>query len=214
MTGLRLCFISPEYALHPPFGGIATYTRDTARWLVANGHQVHVVLVSRTCPPGTEDDNGVKVHLVPPQRIRPRRILRYAAQVPGLRSLYEAYAGWNLLEDSLGAWRAIRGLSPRAGPFDVIEAADTFGLGFWGPANRFRRTPILIRSHGYADPSLLGRNWPGMQFQLALERFSTSPGRLRPPRLDRAGGPLSISLRHCGISNRAPAFRDRHEPIP
>ena len=98
-----------------------------------------------------------------------RRILRYAAQVPGLRSLYEAYAGWNLLEDSLGAWRAIRGLSSRR-PFDVIEAADTFGLGFWAPANRFRRTPILIRSHGYADPSLLGRNWPGMQFQLALER--------------------------------------------
>lgn len=167
--GLKLCFLIPKYALVPPFGGIATYTRDAARWLVAHGHEVHVVSVSRSGPPGTVDDEGVAVHMVPPRRIRPRQVLRYAARLPGLASLGEAYAGWNLLEDSVGAWQAVGRLSsPR--PFDVIEAADWSGLGFWGAANRFRRIPILVRSHGYANTSLPGWAWPGIRFQLALER--------------------------------------------
>ena len=90
---MRICFVSPEYALHPPFGGIATYTRDAARWLAARGHDVHVVLVSRAGPLGTEDDAGVLVHSVPSQRIRPRRLLSFAGRLPALSLLREAHAG-------------------------------------------------------------------------------------------------------------------------
>jgi glycogen(starch) synthase len=168
---LRICFVTPEYALHPPFGGIATYTRDAARWLVAYGHEVHVVLVSRTGPHGTEEDAGVLVHTVPTQRIKPRRLLAYAGRLPGLSILREAHAGWNLLEDSVGAWKAVDRLS-KAERFDVVEVPDTSGLGFWGTLRPRRTAPILIRSHFYLDPSLLGTSWSGARFQMALERYS------------------------------------------
>jgi glycogen(starch) synthase len=168
---LRICFVTTEYALHPPFGGIATYTRDAARWLAAHGHEVHVVLVSRNGPRNVERDAGVTIHTAPTQRIKPRRLLAYLARVPGMSSLHEAYAGWNLLENSLGAWGAIHSLSaPR--PFDVIEAADWGGLGFWGAVNPARSVPLLLRSHGYANMAVPGWNWDGIRFQLALERFA------------------------------------------
>jgi glycogen synthase len=168
---LRICFVTPEYALHPPYGGIATYTRQAARWLAAHGHEVHVILVSRVGPHGTEDDAGVIVNTVPTRRIRPRRLLAYAGSVPGLAFLREAYAGWNLLEDTLGAWKAVDRLS-RPRPFDVIEVADFSGLGFWGTFRPGCRAPILVRSHGYVNLALRSSNWAGARFQLALERYS------------------------------------------
>ena len=128
---MRICFLTTEYALHPPYGGIATYTREAARWLAAKGHEVDVVLVARAGPHGVREDAGVMVHTVPTQRIKPRRLLAYAARIPGLATLEDAYAGWNLLENSVGAWKAIDRLS-RTRRFDVVEAADYSGLGFWG----------------------------------------------------------------------------------
>lgn len=168
---LRLCFLTPEYALRPPFGGIATYTRDAARWLASAGHEVHIVLPSRLEPAHTEGDEGVRVHFVPATRIRIRRLLNYASRVPGLSALREAYCGWGLIEGSLGTWRTIRELS-KSRPFDLIEVADSYGLGFWGTANRFRGVPILIRSHGYIDLTLRHVDWCGARLQFALERFS------------------------------------------
>lgn len=168
---MHISFVTPEYALKPPFGGIATYTRDAARWLVDHGHTVHVVMVSRKELPSTIDDGGVQVHTVLPRRIKPRRLLRYFALVPGLDSLREAYAGWDLLENSLGAWRALSSLS-RGCKMDLVEVADFHGLGFWLAASPMRRTPLLVRSHGYANKAIPGWDWPGIDFQLALERFT------------------------------------------
>jgi len=168
---VRICFVTTEYTLHPPYGGIATYTRDAARWLVAHGHEVHVVLVSRAGLHDVEEDAGVIVHTVPTQRIRPRRLLACAARIPGLSFLQEAYAGWDLLENSVGAWKAVYRLSkPKL--FDVIEAADFSGLGFWGTFRPWRPAPIVIRSHGYLNRDLPGWDRVGAHFQLALERYS------------------------------------------
>jgi glycosyltransferase involved in cell wall biosynthesis len=75
------------------------------------------------------------------------------------------------VEDSAGIWRAIKSLSSQE-RFDLIEVPDYFGLGFWGTANRFRRVPIMVRSHGYLDLTLPHLNWAGASFQFALERFS------------------------------------------
>ncbi len=108
---------------------------------------------------------------MPPVRIRPRRLLKPLSRLPGLSFLREAFSGWDLMENSAGAWRAVHALSSPL-PFDVIEVADWGGLGFWGTANPFRRVPILIRSHGYANTSLPGWDWDGIRFQLALERFA------------------------------------------
>jgi len=168
---LRICFVTPEYALCPPFGGIATYTRDAAQWLAAHGHDVHVIVVARRDDRKTLDDGGVQLHQVSPVRIRPRRLLTYASRIPGLGVLREAYCGWDLLENSVGAWRVVRGLHS-ASPFDVIEVADSYGLGSWGLMGASRWPPILVRSHGYLDLSLQHANWCGARFQLALERLS------------------------------------------
>jgi glycosyltransferase involved in cell wall biosynthesis len=111
------------------------------------------------------------VHSVPTQRIKPRRLLNYAARVSGLSFLRDAYAGWNRLEDSVGTWRAVSELSRRES-FDVVEVADFSALGFWGTLRPRRPTPILVRSHGYQKLDLPGWNQDGARFQLALERYS------------------------------------------
>lgn len=166
---MHLCFVVPEYASRPPLGGIATYTRDTARWLVQHGHSVHVVCVTRTSPPGRENDDGVQVHFVRPTRIRPRSLLRLAGRVPGLGFLSEAYAGWDLLENSLGAWRAVWRLDHQI-PFDVIVCADFGGLAFWGLLSG-KRSRVVVRGHGYLNTTLPHVDWPGQHFHHAMERY-------------------------------------------
>jgi len=166
---LRLCMIAPEYASHPPFGGIATYVRDAAQWLVANGHDVHVVCVNCKGFIGDEEEScGVHVHYVAPQRIKPRRMLHYASKLPRLSYLHEAYCGWNLMEISLGAWLAVRRLTQNA-PFDLVECTDFGGLAFWGlwPVHRAR---ILLRGHGILHLDLPFAQRPGGEFHRYLEK--------------------------------------------
>ena len=166
---MRLCFITPGYALHPPFGGIGTHIRTMARWLAHHNHDIHVVCLSRDQESGTHDDKGVKVHFVPPRRIKPRRILNYISRIPGLADVREAYYGWNRLEDSLGAWLFVHTLERQA-RFDVIQCGDYGGLAFWGvwPVKRCKR--LLLRGQGLIGlyPSLVQR--PGGRFHHLLER--------------------------------------------
>lgn len=169
---MNICFLSPEYTLTPPFGGIATYTRDAARWLARQGHRVHVVLPSRAGQYRAVDDQGVRVHVVPAKRIRPRTILRIGAHIPGLAFLSEAYAGWDLVENSYGAWRAVRAVH-QAEPLDLIEVADYSALGFWGLVSPHHPVPVLLRGHGIvALATSEQRSPPGVRFHHELERFS------------------------------------------
>lgn len=166
---MRIGLVVPEYASRPPLGGIATYARNTALWLAKHGHDVHVVCVTRTGLHGNEDDAGVLVHFVPPTRIRPRRVLRLIGGFPGLTFLRDVYAGWDLLENSLGAWRVIWALD-RNRRFDLIECADFGGLAFWGLLSPLRNR-IILRGHGYLNLELEHVNWPGRHFHHFLEGF-------------------------------------------
>lgn len=169
---MQVCLMTPEYVLESGFGGIATYTHDAARWLATHGHRVHVVLPSRAGPYCTLDDQGVQVHVVPPRRIRPRRLLRIASYIPGLAYLSEAYAGWDLVENSCGAWRAIRRIS-QIEPLDLIEVADYSGLGFWGLIRAPYAIPVLVRGHGILALALPEqRSHEGASFQHELESFT------------------------------------------
>jgi len=167
---MRICFVSHEYAYKPPFGGVASYTLNTARWLAAHGHDVHVVCPTRTETPQTLQDMDVNLHLTAPKRIRPRRILKYLSRLPGLGFMYEAFCGWNLVEDSAGVWHTIRALS-RQCKFDIIECSDFRGLAFWGLILPKRTHPIMIRGHGYLDLTLPNTNFPGRYFHHSFERF-------------------------------------------
>lgn len=165
---MRICFVTTEYALHPPFGGIATYMRDAAHWLVSHGHEVHVVCIRRNGCIGDREDSGVCVHFVGPQRIKPRRVLRYASNLPRLSFLHEMYCGWDLVENSLGAWLAVQRVAQKT-PFDLIECTDFGGLAFWGlwPVQRHR---ILLRGHGILHLDLPFAERPGGKFHHYLEK--------------------------------------------
>jgi len=98
-----------------------------------------------------------------------------AGQVFGLAFLQEAYAGWDLLENSLGAWRAVWRLD-RWMHFDVIECADFGGLAFWGLFSSLKSRTIL-RGHAYLHLELPHTIWLGRQFHHAVEKFCARQAR-------------------------------------
>ena len=170
---LRLCFLTPRYPTRHPVGGIAACMQDGARWLAEKGHDISVVCVTRTGPWGDEIDKGVKVFFVPPFRIKPRRLLHWGSKLLGLAALEEAYAGWNLLENSCGACRAVRKLSSSR-PFDLVIYPDFGAIAFCGLLNISRRTPIMLLGHGFLDLDQPYIRWPGARFQHWLEYFCLS----------------------------------------
>jgi glycosyltransferase involved in cell wall biosynthesis len=164
---LRLCFLTRDYALYPPFGGVATYVRDAAQWLVSEGHGVQVVCVNRRHSAHVAQDGLVKVHFVGPKRIRPRTLVNLAARLPGLQGLSEVYSGWDLLENSLGGWSMVDKLA-REAPFDLIECDDYEGKAFWGlwPRHRYR---VVLRGHGIIHLDLPFAQYRGARFHHQLE---------------------------------------------
>lgn len=166
---MRICFLTRSYARYPPFGGIGTYVRDAATWLAADGHDVQVVCINRQNTLHSARDGTVPVHFVGPRRIKPRRLLRLGARLPGLHNLAEAYSGWGLLENSLGGWAKVHKLS-RIAPFDLIECDDFEGLAFWGlwPIHRYR---IVLRGHGIIHLDLAVTRYPGARFHHYLEKL-------------------------------------------
>ncbi len=65
---LHVCFLCHEYPPEP-HGGVGTVIQALARALVARGHRVTVLGVSRTNP-GETDDQGVRVVRLPHARLR------------------------------------------------------------------------------------------------------------------------------------------------
>lgn len=164
---MRLCFLTRDYALYPPFGGVATYVRDAAQWLASAGHDIQVVCVNRRRCAHIAQDGLVRVHFVGPKRLRPRALVGLSARLPGLHGLVEAYSGWDLLENSLGGWVMVDRLA-REAPFDLIECDDYEGKAFWGlwPRHRYR---IVLRGHGIIHLDLPFAQYHGARFHHQLE---------------------------------------------
>jgi len=60
---MKIGFISYEYPLDTPYGGIATYVQQAARMLAGRGHHVEVFAASPSRS-GTVADDGLPVHLI------------------------------------------------------------------------------------------------------------------------------------------------------
>jgi len=131
----------------------------------------HVVLVSRAGPHGVEEDTGVMIHSVPHSASDRAGCSPTQPTFRACPFSRRRMPAGNRLEDSVGAWNAVSRLA-RQGLFDVVEAADFSGLGFWGTLRLRRPAPILIRSHGYLNRELQGWDSAGARFQLALEAIS------------------------------------------
>lgn len=211
---LRLCFLTRDYALHPPFGGVATYVRQVARWLALAGHDIQVVCVNRQRAPHAANDGPVSVHFVGPRRIRPRSAVRLASWLPGLHDLSEAYNGWDLLENSLGGWAMVRRLS-RTAPFDLVECDDYEGLAFWGlwPVHGHR---VLLRGHGIIHLDLPFTRYAGARFHHRLEGLCADRADfiLTGSRYLADSYRAELNLRHDRIASLAYPFDVRGMPGP
>lgn len=148
---LNICLISREYPPDTAFGGIATFSRDTALMLTARGHRVTVF--SQSLGPGQVfDDQGVtvvKLQVPPPfgsYRFLPLFILAFNAVV--LRAVLRHH---------------------RQHPFDLIDVPDHLAEGLFAT---FTNIPVVTRLHTpYALIVAMGLNNYKQNISYRLIRF-------------------------------------------
>jgi glycosyltransferase involved in cell wall biosynthesis len=124
---LNICIVSREFPPDTAFGGIGTFSLDTALMLVQHGHRV-TVLSQSLGGTRTFDHQGITVHKL---RV-PRPFATY-------RFLPALIVGFNFV-----VWRRLRQLH-REQPFDLVDVPDHLGEGLF--AGLFTRLPIVTRLH-------------------------------------------------------------------
>lgn len=137
-ASMNICLISREYPPDTAFGGIATFSRDTALMLTARGHQVTVFSQSLG-PSHVHDDQGVtvvKLQIPPPfdsYRVLPLFISAFNTVI--MRAVLRRH---------------------RERPFDLIDVPDHLAEGLFAT---FTDIPVVTRLHTpYALIVQLGLN--------------------------------------------------------
>ncbi len=159
---MNICLISREYPPDTAFGGIATFSRDTALMLTARGHRVTVFSQSLG-PSHVSDDQGVtvvKLRVPPPfgsYRVLPLFIPAFNAVI----------------------MRAVLRLH-RERPFDLIDVPDHLAEGLFAT---FTDIPVVTRLHTpYALIVAMGLNnyRQDMSYRLirAMERTALRRSRV------------------------------------
>jgi len=168
---LNICLISREYPPDTAFGGIATFSRDTALMLVQRGHRVTVF--SQSLSEDREfDDNGVTVVKV---------------KVPDRLNNYRVLPPFILAFNTV-ILKAIRRHHRRM-PFDLVDAPDHLAEGLFAS---FTDIPVVTRLHTpYALIVAMGlnnyRKGPSYHFIKAAERIALRRSRvLYAPCMDLA----------------------------
>lgn len=124
---LNICLVSREYPPDTAFGGIATYSLDTAKLLIANGHQVTVFSQSLT-PSHIATIDGIPVH-----KIRIPRPFDSYSRLP----LFILAYNFMMLQK-------IQQLHQQH-PFDIIDVPDHLAEGLF--ALFFPDIPVVTRLH-------------------------------------------------------------------
>ena len=168
---LNICLISREYPPDTAFGGIATFSRDTALMLVERGHRVTVF--SQSLSEDREfDDNGVTVVKVKV----PDRLNNYRVLPPFIVAFNTVIL------------KAIK-RHHRQRPFDLVDAPDHLAEGLFAS---FTDIPVVTRLHTpYALIVAMGlnnyRKGASYHFIKAAERIALRRSRvLYAPCMDLA----------------------------
>lgn len=127
MASLNICLISREFVPDTAFGGIATFSLDTARLLKANGHRVTVLSQSLGADAIFEIE-GIEVH-----KLALPRLLNSYRFLPGL------ILGFNAV-----VFKRLRQLHSSR-PFDLVDAPDHLAEGLF--AALFSGLPVVTRMH-------------------------------------------------------------------
>jgi glycosyltransferase involved in cell wall biosynthesis len=124
---LNVCIVSREFPPDTAFGGIGTFSLDTAVMLKEHGHKVTVLSQSLTAT-HTFDHYGVTVHK-----------LKIPGPFGSYRSLPTLMLGFNYV-----VLRKLRSLHAQD-PFDLVDAPDHLAEGLF--AGLFTDLPLLTRLH-------------------------------------------------------------------
>lgn len=159
VTRLNVCMISREFPPDTAFGGIATFSLDTARMLKAHGHDVTVFSQSLG-PSQVLDYGGIEV-----------RKLHIPAPFGSYRFLPSLILGFNAV-----VFRAVQKVH-RERPFDLIDVPDHLAEGLFAVLSG--RLPVVTRLHTpFALLVAMGlndyRKGPSYWFIKALERIALS----------------------------------------
>jgi len=124
---LNVCLISREFPPDTAFGGIGTFSLDTALMLRQRGHRV-TVLSQSLSETHTFDHQGIEVHK-----------LKVPPPFGSYRCLPAFILGFNFV-----VLRELRRLH-RQQPFDLVDAPDHLAEGLF--ACLFTRLPVVTRLH-------------------------------------------------------------------
>jgi glycosyltransferase involved in cell wall biosynthesis len=135
---MRICFISREYPPDTGWGGIGAYTYQLCRELARQGHDVHVVCLTKKIvtgpnPPMVKDDQ-VHVHGV---------VWADSMRLAALLNVTQPNTH-HVLRAALPMWKKFLELHT-AQPFDAVEAPDHLAEGIFLAMTRI--APLVIRLH-------------------------------------------------------------------
>lgn len=124
---MNICLISREFPPDTDFGGMSTFSVDTARMLKAHGHEVTVFSQS-IGPSHVADFEGVCVHKI---------------QVPSLFASYRILPIFTLAFNFL-VYQAVM-KQHRKRPFDIVDVPDHLAEGLF--LTLFSSIPVVTRLH-------------------------------------------------------------------
>lgn len=168
---LNICLISREYPPDTAFGGIATFSRDTAQMLRQRGHKVTVFSQSLSSTYEFDDEGVTVVKVKVPERFNSYRVL------PPFITAFNTVIVRQILRHH------------RRVPFDLIDAPDHLAEGLFAS---FTGIPVVTRLHTpYALIVAMGLNnyRKGLSYRFikAAERIALRRSRvLYAPCMDLA----------------------------
>jgi 1,4-alpha-glucan branching enzyme len=187
---LKVLYISPEYPIPHPSGGIASYLQDIARELVKMGHEIKILCIdeqfSNKASVHIINDEGIDVHFISKAVIRPvakifekpwiRRSLKWPLpDVVPLIAPLAAFIYWRQLKRS---WTP-----------DIIETFDWKGTGLFVALFK-GDIPLILRGEGHCKAVIPANDRPWTPFfesQHRIERWCARRSSLVVPCSDLLG---------------------------
>ncbi len=165
---MNICFLSLEHHSLGQGGGIASYLDALVPGLAGLGHEIHIIVKSKTSRT-TKLEDGAYLH-----EFRGGNIHWYLSRLPLIGQMVALPV--REIEWSLGFYRKLRALGREHRP-DIIEGSETGNLLV---ALCVRKIPLVIRLHGSTysfEKSTMGRASIGAKLDRVLQRFCLCKAR-------------------------------------
>ena len=171
---MKILYVSIEYPIPTPSGGIASVLQDISREWIRQSHDVKIICVddqfSKISPVHIIEDQGVEVHYIASSYIKNLKRLLYSSHV---RTRFQ----WPLPDLALLSipatayfyWRHLK----KTWIPDIIQAHDWRAPGLFFPVLE-PKIPFVMRGDGHCKVimSAKGQTWtPYFEAQHRLERF-------------------------------------------